>query len=439
MKVLMFGWEFPPYISGGLGTACFGLTKQLSKKNVAITFVLPKIKGEINNAGIRVIGGQNYVYEEMEEIKKSAEFLEKEIRVSSSLRPYLSFSTYKEYLDQLKKTEGEFNFIKEQVETSKSLSRSQSIDFSGDYGDDLLSEVTRFAVVGRLLAKKEDFDVIHAHDWMTFLAGVEAKRQSGKPLVVHVHATEIDRSGENGNQDIFNLEKYGMENADKIITVSHRTKDIVVNKYGIHPDKVSVVHNGVDLDEIYQYDKNNRPFKRDKIVLYLGRITMQKGPDYFLEAANLVLQRKKNVRFVMAGSGDMTRKLITRMADLRIADRFHFTGFLGKTEREKLFAMSDLYVMPSVSEPFGITPLEAMRYNMPIIISKQSGVAELLDNVIKVDFWDIHKLASSIVDVLEEPGLTETTESNWEILKKMDWGFAAQKVINVYSECLSRR
>ncbi|MBF0297991.1 MAG: glycosyltransferase family 4 protein [Oligoflexia bacterium] len=430
MKVLMFGWEFPPYISGGLGTACFGLTKQLSKKNVAVTFVLPKIKGEVQNAGIKVIGGQNFIYEEMEEIKKSAEFLEKEIRISSPLKPYLSYSTYREYLEQLKKVETEIDCIKKNF-------HSQSIDFSGDYGDDLLSEVARFAVVGRFLAQKEDFNVIHAHDWMTFLAGVEAKRQSGKPLVVHVHATEFDRCGENVNQDIFNFEKYGMENADKIIAVSHRTKETIVNRYGINPDKVSVVHNGVDLDEIYQYDKNNRPFKKDKIVLYLGRITMQKGPDYFLEAANLVLQRKSNVRFVMAGSGDMTRKLITRMADLRLADRFHFTGFLGKTEREKLFAMSDLYVMPSVSEPFGITPLEAMRYNIPIIISKQSGVAELLNNVIKVDFWDIHKLASSIVNVLEGPGLAQSLiESNWETLKKMDWSFAAQKVINVYNECL---
>ncbi|MBF0366621.1 MAG: glycosyltransferase family 4 protein [Oligoflexia bacterium] len=430
MRVLMFGWEFPPYISGGLGTACFGLTKQLAKRNVKILFVLPKIKGasQVEAAGdITIIGGQNYLSNEIEEVKKKISFFEKEFTVNSPLRPYISYESYKDYLEKIKEFEKESNGL-------HSSKGNFSIDFSGDYGENLLSEVARFALVGRYLAQRESFDIIHAHDWMTFLAAIEAKKISGKPLVIHVHATEIDRCGENCNSEVFNLEKHGMENADRIIAVSHRTKEIIIQYYQIDPNKISVVHNGVDLDEIYQYDKTTRPFKNEKMVLYLGRITMQKGPDYFLEAAHLVVKRVQNVRFVMAGSGDMTRRLIERMAALRIADRFHFTGFLGKTDRERLFAMSDLYVMPSVSEPFGITPLEAMRYNIPVIISKQSGVAELLSNVIKVDFWDVNKLASAIINVLERPQIASSlSEHNNEILQKMNWGVAADKVIDVYN------
>lgn len=433
MKVLMFGWEFPPYISGGLGTACFGLTKQLAKQNVKIIFVLPKIKGESQVSAasdIRIVGGQNFLREEISELKNKISFFEKEISVNSILRPYMSYETYRECLEKTKRVD------KESLDTLAQATNF-SVDFSGDYGGDLLGEVARFALVGRYLAQREEFDIIHAHDWMTYLAGIEAKKQSGKPLVIHVHATEIDRSGEqHGDSEVFKIEKYGMEQCDRIIAVSNRTKDIIVQYYNIDPNKISVVHNGVDLEEIYQYDKQKRPFKHDRLVLYLGRITMQKGPDYFLDAAQLVLKKMTNVRFVMAGSGDMTRGLIERMASLRIADRFHFTGFLGKDDREKLFAMSDLYVMPSVSEPFGITPLEAMRYNIPIIISKQSGVAELLNNVIKVDFWDVNKLASAIINVLERPQLSQgLTEHSLEILQKIDWGTAAQKVAQIYNEC----
>ena len=412
MRVLMFGWEFPPYISGGLGTACFGLTKQLAQKKIGITFVLPKIKGEsqVQTAGdVRIVSGESFFTQEIEEFKNTSNHLEKEIVFNSPLRPYLNNQTYQEGLEKICSMENDSSI--------QSRSHNHSIDFTGDYGENLLSEVTRFALVGGYLAQKETFDVIHAHDWMTFLAGIEAKKQSNKPLVIHVHATEIDRSGESYNPDIFNLEKHGMENADKIIAVSNRTKEIIVTHYNIDPHKISVVHNGVDLEDIYQYDKSKSPFKNDKIVLFLGRITMQKGPDYFIEAANLVLNKINNVRFVMAGSGDMTRKMIEKMADFRIADRFHFTGFLGKNDRERLYAMSDLYVMPSVSEPFGITPLEAMRYNIPVIISKQSGVAEILPNAIKVDFWDIDKLASTIINILENPQ-KNLAENNWNTLKK---------------------
>lgn len=422
MKVLMFGWEFPPYISGGLGTACYGLTKELSKKEVNVTFVLPKIKGEMKNSFLRIIGGHNFLVEEVRKLDDEYQF-QKFIHVDSPLTPYLNEESYKLQLEEEKKILSEY--------------KSHSIDFAGDYGSDLVNEVVRFSIMGKYLARKESYDIIHAHDWLTFLAGIEAKKVSGKPLVVHIHATEIDRCGENGNPEIFNIEKYGMEVADKVIAVSNRTKTMIIEHYGIAPDKIRVVHNGVEREGDYLKNPIGRYFKNDKIVLYLGRITMQKGPDYFIEAANLVLQRMENVRFVMAGSGDMTRRLVERMAALRIADRFHFTGFLGAEDREKVFSMSDLYVMPSVSEPFGITPLEAMRHNIPVIISKQSGVGEVLSNAIKVDFWDIHKLASTIINVLENPALSqEIVKKHDQILGFMNWGIAADKVVDVYRELL---
>ncbi|MBP5295935.1 MAG: glycosyltransferase family 4 protein, partial [Bacteriovoracaceae bacterium] len=292
---------------------------------------------------------------------------------------------------------------------------------------------------GGHLGASEDFDVIHAHDWMTFLAGIEAKKVSGKPLVVHVHATEFDRSGEFNNPDIYSLEKYGMQQADQVVTVSHRMKNIIVHKYGIDPNKVQVVYNAVEKDDMSQLNQLSQlSAKRNKIVLFLGRITMQKGPEYFIEAANIVLQKMQNVHFVMAGSGDMATKMIEKMAAMRMIDRFHFTGFLKEPERERLFAMSDLYIMPSVSEPFGITPLEAMKHDIPVIISKQSGIAEILgDSVIKIDFWDTHKLAQAIIDVLSNPQMTQTMiENNRRTLEQIDWKYSAQHLLDVYRKLL---
>jgi len=435
MKVLMFGWEFPPHISGGLGTACFGLTKELSKLDVEITFVVPKLKGELSDAPVRLVGAkdilnsgkidntQNHV------ANTASSHLLKYIKINSSLRPYQNVEEYKNYVETIKGEDGSL-----QVKQNK----SNLIDFSGDYGPDLMSEVVRYSWAGRELAQKEQFDVIHAHEWMTFLAGIEAKKISNKPLVVHIHATEFDRSGENPNRDIYHLEKYGMEMADKVIAVSKRTKNIIVHKYNIDPDKIEVVYNAVEKDDLSQITQLGRArASREKIVLFLGRITMQKGPEYFLEAASNVLTQMPDVRFVMAGSGDMARKMVEKMATLRMVDRFHFTGFLKAPERERLFAMSDLYIMPSVSEPFGITPLEAMKHGIPVIVSKQSGIAEILDNVVKVDFWDVPKLSQSIIDILNRPHLTDSMrENNRRTLESISWEHSACHVIDLYNQVI---
>jgi len=433
MKVLMFGWEFPPYISGGLGTACFGLTRHMSEQGVNILFVLPHIKGETKeDSFLELIAANKLDLSDAKVRKIAGRDSLKFLLVDSPLRPYMNDSSYLAKLAAIKSINDRIYKITQKMKTVRSI-----LDLSGDYGRDLLAEVTRYAQVGSYLGATEDFDIIHAHDWMTFPAGVEAKKTSGKKLVIHIHATEFDRCGENVNKQIFDIERYGMDNADRIIAVSHRTKTIIVEKYGQDPDKVVVIHNAVLKEKKLEQVRRRKGFN-EKIVLFLGRVTMQKGPDYFVEAANLVLNNIQNVRFVMAGTGDMLPRMIERVAELRIQEHFHFTGFLRGAELESMFSMSDLYVMPSVSEPFGITPFEAMLYGVPVIISRQSGISEVLSHVITVDFWDIERLASSIITVLSHPELSETlVEMGHQNLEKISWHHAAKNVINLYNEILS--
>lgn len=296
-----------------------------------------------------------------------------------------------------------------------------------------MEEVARYALVAATIAGQQQFDVIHAHDWLTYAAGIAAKRVSGKPLVVHVHATEFDRSGENVNQTVYNLERQGMLEADRVVTVSNLTRNIVITRYGINPDKVVTVHNAVDFQS-YSEMEVERGVK-EKVVTFLGRITYQKGPEYFIEAANKVLKRYPNVRFVMAGSGDMMNRSIRRVAKLKIATKFHFTGFLRGQDVQKMFAHSDVYVMPSVSEPFGISPLEAMRSGVPTIISKQSGVAEVLKHAIKVDFWDVDALADAIYALLAYPALAEfAAKYGLNEVNTLKWENAAYLLKTIYEE-----
>jgi glycosyltransferase involved in cell wall biosynthesis len=268
------------------------------------------------------------------------------------------------------------------------------------------------------------------------LAGIEAKRISGKPLVVHAHALEFDRSGDNINQSVYDIERYGFENADAVIAVSYLTRKIIIDKYGIAPEKVHVVHNAVSKDT-YHNIPVTRGQSGEKVVLFLGRITFQKGPDYFVEAAAKVLNHIPNVRFVMAGSGDMAPRMIERIAQLRLGRKFHFTGFLKGPEVEQMYKESDLYVMPSVSEPFGISPLEAMRYDVPVIISKTSGVSEVLDSALKVDFWDTDELASKIISVLKhEPLKNELLTQGSAELRKFQWENASDHILNIYKSLI---
>ena len=419
----MFGWEFPPHISGGLGTACYGLTKGLSLNGVEVTFVMPKASGDEDQAYTKIINASD-----VEVDPRHAEFYTRQteasfIQVNSQLVPYVGLDDYYNVVNQI-----DSGLIPSDGTKRKYI-------FSGGYGKNLMEEVNRYAEIAGEIARNEEFDIIHAHDWLTYRAGIAAKRVSGKPLVVHIHATEYDRSGENNRNDIvYNMEREGMSAADTVCAVSDLTRNIVIEKYGIDANKVYTLHNAVvPSDKKVTRDK----FVKEKIVTFLGRVTFQKGPDYFVETAKLVLDKDPNVRFVLAGDGDMMQHIITRVAELGISDRFHFTGFLRGDDIDKMFGMSDVYVMPSISEPFGISPLEAMRAKVPVVISKQSGVAEVLQHAIKVDFWDINATADAIYGLLHYPALSNLfSVKGAEEVNNLKWENVAKKLKVIYEKTL---
>lgn len=430
MKVLMFGWEFPPHITGGLGTACFGLTKGLVKHNVDILFVVPKAYGDEDQQAVRLVNASKVNIDvqdtEMAEHWKHLTYME----IGSNLVPYLDPVEFERQVSESQKTE---------TTSTKHSILGPRYEFSGSYGTNLMEEVSRYALVAANIAKKYNYDVIHAHDWLTYAAGIAAKEVTGKPLVLHMHATEFDRSGEhNINNQVFEIEKSGMEAADQVITVSNLTRTIVIEKYGIDAKKVITVYNGVapkDKSHVHAIQRH----VREKVVTFLGRVTFQKGPEYFVEAAYKILQKDDNVRFVMAGKGDMLHKIIKRVAQLRIGTKFHFTGFLNSPEVDRMFGMSDVYVMPSVSEPFGISPLEALRSNVPVVISKQSGVAEILQHALKVDFWDIDALADSIYGVLHYDAMSKMfIRYGKDEVEKLQWEKAAYHTLDVYKKVLQK-
>jgi glycogen(starch) synthase len=304
--------------------------------------------------------------------------------------------------------------------------------FTGNYGSDLWSEIKRYSIVTSLLAVRETYDIIHAHEWLTFPAAISAKKISGKPLIVHIHATEFDRNSGSIDRDIYDIEKKGMEFSDRVITVSDYTKNIVIKNYGINPEKVITIHNGIEKAANFSRLKFQK-VPGEKIVTFLGRITHQKGPEYFVEAAFRVLQKHNNVRFVIAGSGDLKDKIVTMVNDLNIEKKVSFTGFLKNDEVRKLLARSDLFVMPSVSEPFGISPLEALQSRVPIIISKQSGVSEVINNAIKVDYWDINALSDAINGVLNYKTLSGLLSSNGSReVNKLGWEKTGRQISNLY-------
>jgi glycosyltransferase involved in cell wall biosynthesis len=426
MKVLMFGWEFPPHIAGGLGTACYGLTRGLAKQQVDVKFVVPRAYGDEDQRYARILNASDvealYGADFGEDFWKQLTM----IHVDSNLVPYLA---PEEYIREAK------TWSKDRRETWKDVWKER-YTFSGKYGASLMEEVARYALVAAQVARdlEGQFDVIHAHDWLTYYAGIAAKAVSGKPLVVHIHATQFDRSGDTSGP-VYEIEKTGLEAADRVIAVSNLTRRIVIEKYGISPEKVVTVHNAVEFgsDEMEEPERG----VDDKIVTFLGRITYQKGPDYFVEAAAQVLKRVPNVRFVMAGSGDMMHHVIRRVAKLGIADRFHFTGFLKGEEVQRMFTLSDVYIMPSVSEPFGISPLEAMRSNVPVIISKQSGVAEVLKYAVKVDYWDVDAMADAIYGLIAYPALSKMfIRKGQQEVNSLKWDNAAEEVVTVYRSAI---
>lgn len=425
----MFGWEFPPHISGGLGTACFGLTKALSKQKIDLLFVVPKAYGDEDNSVARLINASDVVVDLNESEYKEYWERVRYMQINSTIVPYVSPQDFKTFKEK--------ELLHQEFSTNQIF--QQKFEFAGGYGSNLMFEVSRYALIAGALASSNTFDIIHSHDWLTYPAGIAAKKASGKPLVIHVHATEFDRTGQNVNTIVYDIEQKGMQEADKIIAVSHLTRNTVIEKYGIDPKKVFTVHNGVDMPLVEKQIENKKIFK-EKIVTFLGRITYQKGPEYFVEVARKILSKDENVRFVMAGSGDLMNKIIMLQAKYKLGNKFHFTGFLKGDDVDKMFEMSDVYVMPSVSEPFGISPLEAIRSNVPVVISKQSGVAEVLNYAMKVDYWDIDATADAIYGLLNYKPLSEMFQKNSiEEVNKLKWELAAKKTIDVYKKCLLKK
>ena len=416
LKVLMLGWEFPPYFAGGAGMVCYELTKAMAQRDdISITYVMPFGPEEVNqNSHVRLLIASNLI--SCSQIKIH--------QINTLFKAYDSIESYSKRLEDIK------HLLKQKNPSGKGFMKKL-------YGDNLLEEVYMFAEKVKLIGLKEDFDVIHAHDWTTFPAAIALKKATGKPFIAHVHITEFDKSGGLGaNPEIYKVEKDGMDQADLIITVSEFMKNNISQRYFINPDKIKVVHNG----RVTMNKPKRKVFRKkdeDKLVLFAGRVTLQKGPEFFLDAAKKVLEKEDKVKFVMAGSGDMLNRMINKSAEMGMADKFLFTGFYTRPQAEELFSMVDVFVMPSVSEPFGIVPLEAMYKGTPTIISKQSGCSEVLRNTLKVDFWDIDEMANQIISVIRHAPLKETMSENGLVeMDKMGWELPAQKCVDAYSQVI---
>ncbi|MDO9633482.1 MAG: glycosyltransferase family 4 protein [Paludibacter sp.] len=418
MKVLMFGWEFPPHILGGLGTASYGLSRGMAEQtDLEITFVIPNPHGDEDQSFLKMMGACNIPV-----VWKENSWEHVNHRIGKIMHP------------------DEYFWLRNGIKYDYTRIYTNDlgcISFSGKYPDNLIEEISNYEAVASVLAHQMDFDIIHSHDWLTYPAGVFAKHISGKPLVIHVHATDFDRSRGKVNPTVYSIEKRGMDVADHIITVSDLTRKTVIEKYHQDPRKVTTVHNAVEpLEDADTFTKSVR---NDKVVTFLGRITMQKGPEYFVEAAYKVLQKTDGVRFVMAGSGDMMPAMIKLVAKRGIADRFHFTGFLKGRQVHEMLAESDVYIMPSVSEPFGISPLEAMQVGTPSIISKQSGCAEILTHAIKTDYWDIDAMADAIYAIVKYPAMYNSLRNlGKEEVDNIKWVDAGLKVRAIYEGALRK-
>ena len=414
LKILMFGWEFPPYNSGGLGVACEGLVNGLASLGTEITFVLPK-KLDYSCDACKFVYGQAWSRK-----VKTANGVET-IEIDSPLSPYLTSESYAQ----------EYALYADKFITGG----------HGVWRRDMVGEVMRYASQARGIAMTEKFDVIHSHDWLSLPAGIEAKKLTGKPLIFQVHATEYDRVNDNClNKDICAIEKKGMEESDVVVAVSDYTRRRIADKYHISPKKIEVVPNAVDHAKYtanFAADFSGLKQNGKKIVLFVGRLTFQKGPDYFLRAAQKVAKLDPNVMFVFSGAGDMERWLIEESAALGISDRVVFAGFLRGNDLNRLYQMADLYVMPSVSEPFGITSLEALANGTPILVSRQSGIGEMVSHCLKVDFWDVDQIANKIMAVVKYPELRQTLHYNGSAeVHKFSWKKSAQKCVNIYHKVL---
>jgi glycogen(starch) synthase len=417
-KILMLGWEFPPIINGGLGVACHDLSSAMSDL-ADITMIVPKSSPDfkvknmnlvgLNNVNVETLGfPSNYHRPHLPFTLQS---------VPANLNPY--YSEASENANTERMAEGIF-----------SSAKPGAFQIDNLYGSNVIKNVLDYADITTALSSNIDFEVIHAHDWMTMIAGIKIKQQTGKPLVLHIHSLEVDRSGPSSKGWVYQLEKKGMEYADLLIPVSNFTSENIQKYYGIKRDKISVVHNG---SNIVQPFKSARRYK-EKTVLFVGRLTRQKGPEKFLDIASKVLEKDPNVRFVMAGVGDNFRNLLEQSSYKDIGNRFHMTGFLNTQKLHYLFSVSDVYCMPSVSEPFGLSAVEAAQFGIPCVISKQSGVSEVLSGSLKFDHWDINKGAEYILTLLNDPVFNKkVVQDATENLDKISWNISAQKIMNAYT------
>jgi glycogen(starch) synthase len=467
MRILMLGWEFPPFIAGGLGVACYGLTRALDKQGHEITFILPKQVDRSQSSHVKLLtpgefaqrsGSQMVIshggagptagaagggggaaggywtpgFEHTRFIGIPASFSSPYPAFSSPNFVRLSDGTIlpQWVTNPEQATDPALQSVDlQQVAMQIGAGQSQA---GHGYGSDLIGDSERYARLVVALARSEQFDVIHAHDWLTYPAGLALARVTRKPLVVHVHSTEFDRSGTNVNQRIYDIERAGMQGADRVLAVSMFTKSICVRRYAVTPGKIDVIYNGIER-ESQQPQEGSQIDSTDKLVLFLGRITMQKGPEYFIAAAKRVLEKTPNVKFVVAGSGDMALRMVELAANMGIGHKVLFTGFLRGADVERVFQMADCYVMPSVSEPFGLAALEAIHHDVPVIVSKTSGVSEVLQHVLKVDFWDIDEMANKIVAVLRHPPLSQTLREHGNIeLHRLTWDVAAERCVRAY-------
>ena len=500
MRVLMLGWEFPPFIAGGLGTACHGLTKALDRRGIDVTFVLPKAIDRSQSSHVELlaptaaaiaapvedgsamaqaaVSGPGTVADTPQRSTASTTAGAPRVPVPSSsssdaatsslafervrflgvpagfANPYqrdagdqpvgsagrwvmrrgvptfIAPTDTPDPEDIEPVSYGDLQAIGEAQQQQQHMHAAPII--GDDYSGDLLTQVDRFANFCVMATRKLRFDVIHAHDWMTFPAALAIARVSGKPLVVHIHSTEFDRSGVHVNQRVYDIERRGMHGAMRVVAVSQLTKNVIVRRYSVPAQKVEVVYNGVDIEPT-QGEHMTAIQSQDKVVLYFGRITYQKGPEYFIYAAKRVLEMMSDVKFVVAGSGDQAKRMIELAAELGIGHKVLFTGFLRGKDIQRIFSIADLYVMPSVSEPFGIAPLEAMSAEVPVLISKSSGVSEVLTHALKVDFWDIDDMANKIIAVLRHPPLSQTLREHGSFeVRKITWDGAATRCENVY-------
>jgi glycogen synthase len=410
LKVLMLGWEFPPFFAGGVGMVCYHLTKALCDQGVDITYVMPFGPTMVRSDYMRIL---------------IADHLFPKMRFQLKGVPSLlgAYSTPESYEQDLKR----YLISANPTERTKAL-----------YGPNVFKEAYLFAEKVKMIALSEEFDVIHAHDHWTFPAAIAAKKVTGKPMVVHVHITEFDKSGGMSvDQRVYDMERAGMEAADLVIAISNYVKLRLMQNYGVPEWKIRVVHNAAEPSNHDVEHDASKIKETDKIVLFIGRVTLQKGPDYFVEAARKVLDYDPNVKFILGGTGDMLPRMIERVAQLGMADKFVFPGFINRDEVMKLNKIADVFVMPSVSEPFGLVPLEAMAQETPAIISKQSGVSEVLNHVLKVDFWDVNDIASKIIAVLHYKSLhSELKQHGLTEVRNMTWDTPAAKCVSIYGEMM---